>query len=1035
MLTEVIQIVRTSATHSIASQIGYPGGRFADFGTMRLSYGRNAGAQYKTSAVLCMRWLSALLLIAGLTSLCAQTPSEQVSYEGQMVGSVELVADPRINLDAFRGLVEQKAGEPYSNQKVRASISALQKTERFNKVEVKVKPDPGGLQVSFVLEPAFYIGVLQFPGAVKAFTYTRLLQVANLPDENLYDKAQIPKSEAALLKFFEDNGYFRATVQADTQLNEPNQLANITFNVNLGKRARIGQVQIQGPSPQENARLLHSVRSLRAMLTRSSLKTGRPYSPARIQAATRLLKKHLAAEHRLASVVQVMPPQYHPEHNRADLTINVQPGPVVMVRMNGARLSIIPFVSGRREKQLIPIYEEGAIDRDLVNEGQRNLINYFQEKGYFDAQVKTVFQKQPDKISLLYEIEKGRKHRVDDISFRGNRNLSDDNLRSRLAIQQHHFLSRGRFSQKLLQKSVSDIEALYRDSGYEDIKVTPEVIDHEPEIDVTFQINEGPQTVVDALNVEGNQNIALDQLHASEGFSLRSGAPFSPRRMADDRSHILAAYLDRGYLNAEVNASINRHADDPHQVDVTYKVTENQQVHVSQVVYLGQKRTRKSLIAKTVGIGPEAPLSQGKLLEAESELYNLGVFDWSSVGPRRPITTQQDEEAVVKVHESKRNTITYGFGLEISRRGGNIPSGTLAVPGLPTLGLGKAKIVPSEKTFVSPRGSVEFTRRNLRGLGETGAISVLLARLDQRLIATYTDPHFRGSKWKSLFSLSGERTTENPLFTARLGDASWQLERIINRAKTTTAQFRYHYGQTNLSQVLVPQIVLPEDQHVRLSGFSAALIHDTRDKPLDAHNGRYATLNISTNPKVLGSSAGFAKLFGQYAYYRPVHGIVWANSIRLGLTEAFGTSHVPTSERFFSGGGTSLRGFPTDSAGPQRTVTVCSNPADKSTCDFIRVPVGGNQLFILNSELRIPLPLQIPPIIKEGLGLVLFYDGGNVYHAVNFRSFVNDYTNSVGIGLRYNTPIGPVRFDVGRNLNPISGIKATQFFITLGQAF
>ncbi len=129
-----------------------------------------------------MRLLSALLLIAGLTSLCAQTPSEQVSYEGQMVGAVELVADPRINLDAFRGLVEQKAGEPYSNQKVQASISALQKTERFNKVEVKVKPDPGGLQVSFVLEPAFYIGVLQFPGAVKAFTYTRLLQVANLPD-------------------------------------------------------------------------------------------------------------------------------------------------------------------------------------------------------------------------------------------------------------------------------------------------------------------------------------------------------------------------------------------------------------------------------------------------------------------------------------------------------------------------------------------------------------------------------------------------------------------------------------------------------------------------------------------------------------------------------------------------------------------------------------------------------------------------------------------------------------------------------------
>jgi outer membrane protein insertion porin family len=982
-----------------------------------------------------MRWLTAFLLVTGFTSLGAHTNGQGVSYEGQTVGSVELVSDPRINVEAYRGLVEQKAGEPYSNQKVQSSISALQKTERFNKVEVKVKPDPAGLQVSFVLEPAFYIGVLQFPGAVKVFSYTRLLQVANLPDENLYQREQIPKSEAALLKFFQDNGYFQAKVQTDTQLDEPDQLANVTFNVNLGKRAKIGQVQIQGSSPQENAHLLHSVRSLRAMLTRSSLKSGRLYSPTRIQAATLLLKRHLANEHRLASQVKVLPPQYHPETNRADLTINVQPGPVVMLRMNGARLSIIPFVSGRRKKQLIPIYEEGAIDRDLVNEGQRNLINYFQEKGYFDVQVKTDFQKQPDKISLTYEIDKGKKHRVDDISFRGNRNLSDDNLRSHIAIQQHHFLSRGRFSQKLLEKSVSDIEALYRDTGHEQIKVTPEVIDHEPEIDVTFQINEGPQTVVNALNVEGNQNIALDKLHDPEGFSLRSGAPFSPRRMADDRSHILAAYLDRGYLNAEVNATVNRHQDDPHQIDVTYTIKENQQVRVSQVKYLGQKRTRKTLIAKTAAIGPEEPLSQGKLLAGESELYNLGIFDWSSVGPRRPITTQTDEEAVVKVHEAKRNAITYGFGLEISRRGGNIPSGTLAVPGLPTIGLGKAKIIPSEKTFVSPRGSVEFTRRNLRGLGETGAISVLLARLDQRLIATYTDPHFRRSKWKSLFSLSGERTSENPLFTARLGDASWQVERIINRAKTTTAQFRYDYRQTNLSQVLVPQIVLPEDQHVRLSILSAALIHDTRDKPLDAHSGRYETINISANPKALGSSTGFAKLFGQYAYYRPVHGIVWANSIRLGLEEAFGDSHVPTSERFFSGGGTSLRGFPTDSAGPQRNVKVCGNPADQTTCDVIRVPVGGNQLFVLNSELRIPLPLQIPPIIKEGLGLVLFYDGGNVYHAVNFNSFVKNYTNTVGVGLRYNTPIGPVRFDIGRNLNPITGIKATQFFITLGQAF
>jgi outer membrane protein assembly factor BamA len=351
------------------------------------------------------------------------------------------------------------------------------------------------------------------------------------------------------------------------------------------------------------------------------------------------------------------------------------------------------------------------------------------------------------------------------------------------------------------------------------------------------------------------------------------------------------------------------------------------------------------------------------------------------------------------------------------------------VPGLPTIGLGNAQILPSEKTFASPRGSVEYSRRNMRGLGETASISLLAARLDQRALATYTQPHFRGSQWKTLFSLSAERTTLNPLFTARLGEASWQFERTINRAKTTIAQVRYDFLRTSLSQLLIPELVLPEDRSIRVSGVSGTLIHDTRDKPLDAHTGRFETLDLGINPKAFGSTASFTRLLGQYAYYRPIRKIVWANSVRLGLAKAYGGSHVPASERFFSGGGTSLRGFPINGAGPQRTVPVCSNPNDTSTCSDIRVPVGGNQLFILNSELRFPLA------IKSNFGGVLFYDGGNVYNAVNIRRFISDYTNTVGFGLRYNTPVGPVRFDIGRNLNPITGINATQFFITLGQAF
>src|SRR5256885_8111133 len=122
---------------------------------------------------------------------------------------------------------------------------------------------------------------------------------------------------------------------------------------------------------------------------------------------------------------------------------------------------------------------------------------------------------------------------------------------------------------------------------------------------------------------------------------------------------------------------------------------------------------------------PEQPLSEGKLLQAESNLYDLGIFDWSSVGPRKDITDQTEEEAVVKVHEAKRNSITYAFGFEVSRRGGNVPTGRVAVPGLPTNGPNAAKVPPPEQTFPTPPASIEYNRPNKRALGRTAATSII----------------------------------------------------------------------------------------------------------------------------------------------------------------------------------------------------------------------------------------------------------------------------------------------------------------------
>lgn len=980
-----------------------------------------------------MRWilLWPLLVLASLSAV-AQTKASNAppSYQGQHVGSIELTANPHLDTDPYRGLIVQKAGEPYSDEKVKESIDALKHTGAFSKVELKVQPDPSGLKLAFVLEPAYYIGMLKFPGGTKYFSYTRLLQVVNLPDQTAFQQSQVPAAESALVKFFRDHGFFLVEIHTEVQLDDSNQLAHLTFHVEPGKHAHIGTVEVRGVKPEENRQLQRAFRSLRARFTGALLKHGKPYSPRRIQAATALVKKKLAKQDYPANKIVVSPPEYHSETNLADVTINVDTGPIIVIRVVGAKLSWIPFLAGRQKKKLISIYDEGSVDPDIIEESRRNLQDYFERKGYFEVKVSTNTQQQNGKTILTFQIDKGRRYSVNEIAFTGNHHLSSSDLAAQADVKKRRWIiSHGTYSQKLMKQSAKNIENFYKDNGFEQVKVTPQAIVNNQGIRIAFNVAEGDRTTVGSLRVEGNKSIPLNEIQQDKvGFELREGKPFSPRRMSDDRNQIAAKYLDRGFLNSEVKTVVSRHPDDPHEVDVTYAVIENQQVRISHVVYMGEKQTRLSLIQKSANLTPEEPLSEGKLLQGESNLYDLGIFDWSSIGPRREITDQKEEEALVKVNEAKRNSITYGFGFQISRRGGNVPTGSVAVPGLPTIGLHGAKVLPSEKTFVSPRGSIEYRRLNMRGLGESVAISVLAERLDQRFLATYTDPHFRLSNWQALTSISAERTTENPLFQARLADASLQFQRFIDRKKTRLLQLRYDFNHTKLSQLLVPQLVLPPDRNVLLSYVSSTLIQDTRDKPLDAHKGVYSTVDVRIVPSAFGSSADFTRLLGQYAYYKPFHGTVFANSIRLGLASPYAGSDVPTSQRFFAGGGTTLRGFPTDEAGPVRYIPFCQGTTT-TNCPLIPIPVGGNQLFIFNSELRYPIP------IMSNLGGVVFYDGGNVYRRVNFPDFVNRYTNTVGIGLRYNTPIGPLRFDLGRNLNPVTGISATQFFITLGQAF
>jgi outer membrane protein assembly factor BamA len=945
------------------------------------------------------------------------------SYEGQTVASVEIAGRPELDQQQLLALLIQKQGEPFSQAKIDESIAALKNGGKVKEVELEIRPQANGVRVLLVCQPAIYFGIFEFPGADGRFPYSRLLQVSDYPPRGAYSPVDIENAQASLLKFFQQNGFFEAVVNPEVITDNQRGLVNVIFHVSLGRRAKFGRVLLHGAPPEEQDGLQKALKSWRARVRGSAIRQGRSYSLKTIQNATQYLEGQLINHNYLGSRVQLAGAEYDAATHRADIRFEVTPGALAYVKVEGAHLW------GHTRKKLLPIYQIAGLDPELIQESRENLISHFQTKGYFDVAVQSDVQPSQNGQTILFRIIKGERHKLTEVAVEGNHSLSNKQLRGRIKVEKGRFFSRGNFSQRLVRTSADNLKRTYEAEGFSSVTVTPEVKRSGGNISVQFRVNEGPQDVVASLHVVGNNTVPVATL-APAGLKVTEGQPYSVKKVDEDRNQIGAQYLRMGYLNATFRSTAHSLGKNPHQLDVTYTISEGPKILLDSVMTLGAKVTKQSLIDKTVQLKTETPLRADDLLAAEGRLYSLaGVFDWAEIDPRRPITTQTAEDALVKLHEARQNDIRYGFGFEVVNRGGSIPSGTVALPGLPPVGL-PSSFQTSQKTFWGPRGTFQYFRHNFRGLGETLSFAVLGARLIQRASATYVDPHFIGTNWASNLTLSGERNSENPIFTSRLGNAGFQLERPLNEAATQTISVRYDYQQTALSNLLIPDLVSPEDQHVRLSTLSSTYIRDTRDHPLDAQKGIYQTVELAFNPTFLGSSVNFARLRAQQAYYKNLgKGIIWANSVRIGIEQPFAGSHVPQSELFYTGGGSTLRGFPLNSAGPQRAVSVCSNPSDASTCSFIQVPTGGRELFILNSEFRIPVPL------KKGLGVVAFYDGGNVFEHVGFSDFRNNYSNTVGLGVRYATPIGPVRIDVGRNLNPIAGIKATQIFITLGQAF
>jgi outer membrane protein insertion porin family len=950
----------------------------------------------------------------------AQNPVKRIevlSYEGEKVSSVELAGQPDLKTDDFAFLIAQHSGESFAAANIDQTIAALQHTGKFRDVQLDLRPDVEGVRVMFILQPAVYFGTYQFSGADE-FAYTRLLQVANYSPQEPFSNVDIEKGSQSLVTFLRRNGYFGAEIHPEIQVDNASGLANVNFKIQLNRHAKFGDIVINGPTPEQTQHLTGILHSIRARLKGSAIRENASYSLKALENATQYLESRLQSENRLAAKVRLIGANYDPQTNRADISFDVDLGPVVHGEILGAH--VWPWT----KHKLLPIYQQNGLTPELIQEGRQNLLRDFRQNGYFDVKVETETHNQPNGETIIYKVTKGQHEKIEEVAFTGNEHFSKDELEKHIAAKEAHFLSSGSYS----DSSIKTLQAFYQSKGFNEVKVTPQFNTKNKDVVVTFAVAEGPQDTVESFRVDGEKSMSLKQV-APDGLRLAPGEPYSQKAMDDDRNKIMSHYLDAGYLTATFHIDAQPSPNDPHKFDVVYEITEGPLVKANQIVTVGRHVSEQALVDLHLkDIKQGEPLTERDILSSETRLYNIGIYDWAEVNTRRQVTSQEQEDVIVKVHESRRNTITYGFGYEFVNRGGSVPSGTVALPGLPIVGL-PSTFKTSQQNFQGPRFSLLYSLNDVRGKAESITFGGLYGPLDRRLTFLFQDPNFRWTRWTASLTGTAEDNKENPVFNARIGQGTFQLQRPINSSRTQSLQLRYSLSETGLTNLLIPQLVPASDLHTRLSTLAAVWLRDTRDNPLDAHKGEYDSLEFDVNPSVLGSNTSFGRFLAQAAIYKPVRGIVWANSIRLGLEGAFAASHVPFSQLFFTGGGSTLRGFPLNGAGPQQAIPACGNPSDPSTCSLINVPTGGNQLVILNSELRIPLP------IKKNLSLATFYDGGNVFRRVGFSHFGQQYTNSVGVGLRYATPVGPVRVDIGRNLSPIRGISATQIFITLGQAF
>jgi outer membrane protein insertion porin family len=953
--------------------------------------------------------------------------------EGQPVAEVRFEPpDQPLTPEQLSRILPIKPGEPATIESVRTAIKELYATGRYAYVQVSAEPAPAGVSLVIEARPQWFVGPVEVEADLRS--PPTLGQIANATRLQLGEPFTNEDLDAAvenIQDLLRRNGFFMGTVVPETTRDEEHQQIFFRFVVASGDRARLTLPLITGEPrlPHQNV--------AEAAGYRTWYRRWRPATRRNVQAGLQRIRNFFEEEDRLTARARLEDTMFDPRENHATPVIDVQGGPVVEIRTVGAD------IRRSRLRRYLPIFAAQEINRDLLVEGARNLRDHFQNEGYFGAEVdfRTV-DVGPDEREIVYVVNRGPRQKLVDVIVKGNRYFDTESIRERMFLRPAGFLilRRGRFSEGLARRDEESITRLYEANGFRDVRVSIQTIeDYEGEpgnVAAVVAIEEGEQHLVSSLTVHGVETVDADYIVSR--LSLQEGQPFSELNVGLDRNFILTEYQSAGYLDAAFEWRMEP-GPGPREIRVEYFIAEGEQGFIRDVLITGMRVTSPSLVKPNLVLTSGDPLSWTELGRQQRLLYDLGVFTRVNMAIQNPQGGTRTKYVIYDLQEGHRYTAAVGGGAEFGRIGG---------------GRTTRFDQPTGAAGFAPRVSFDASRLNMFGLGHHLNFKTRYSNINRRALLNYSAPRYMNVEGRRL-SLTGmwDQTFDVRTFQARRLEGSVQVSQQISRPTTIFGRYTWRDARVDEESLKIEPLLIPLlAQPARVGMLAASLVQDRRDVPTDATRGIFSTADFGVSSRIFGSRQSFTRFIGRHArYYTVRRGWVLAAQTHLGVLNPFaipaGTPRdqaVPLPERLFGGGGTSHRGFPDNQAGPRDLTT--------------GFPIGGNAQLFHNTELRFPF-------LTDNIDGVFFHDLGNTFSRLGRISFrVNqrnledfDYmVHAAGFGIRYRTPVGPIRVDLAWSINPpqFMGFEGTreellfgqgvrrlqrvsrfQFFFSIGQAF